>query len=171
MNKQRNKSANSLFIFSQIIVHHDHNLLVGDAIPVDNLVGMASIGLSEQESKRFGGQFLIITVCSLLSSGRSTWKTCIREGKLAYQSLKRCLSKTMRENYRVMHSSHGGRSFTWCLQLYQPLEPATISTQCFPPLFSSSWVGNPITSPAVRPSRANRTDRHISSLSVGFLDG
>lgn len=84
MNKhlqQRNKSANSLFIFSQIIVHHDHNLLVGDAIPVDNLVGMASIGLSEQESKRFGGQLHIITVCSLLSNGRSTWKTCIREGK------------------------------------------------------------------------------------------
>lgn len=99
MNKhlqQRNKSANSLFIFSQIIVHHDHNLLVGDAILVDNLVGMASIGLSEQESKRFGGQLHIITVCSLLSSGRSTWKTCIWE--VAYQSLKRCLSKTMREN-------------------------------------------------------------------------
>lgn len=30
---------------SQVIVHHNHNLLVGDAILVDNLLGMASIGL------------------------------------------------------------------------------------------------------------------------------
>lgn len=31
-------------ILSQVIVHHDHSLLIGDAIPVDSLVGMVSTG-------------------------------------------------------------------------------------------------------------------------------
>lgn len=47
--QQRNKRANSLFILSQVIVHHDHDLLIRDAIFVHNLVGMASVSLGEKE--------------------------------------------------------------------------------------------------------------------------
>lgn len=36
---------NSLVVRGQVIVHHDHNLLIWDAVLVDNLVGMAHIGL------------------------------------------------------------------------------------------------------------------------------
>lgn len=46
---QSNNNVNSLFILCQVIVHHNHNLLIWDAILVDNLVGMASIGLGEGE--------------------------------------------------------------------------------------------------------------------------
>lgn len=42
------KTANSRLVLCQVIVHHDHNLLIRDAIPVDNLVGMAGVGLREE---------------------------------------------------------------------------------------------------------------------------
>lgn len=46
----RNKNVNSLLILGQVIVHHNHNLLIWDAILVDNLVGMACISLKDRES-------------------------------------------------------------------------------------------------------------------------
>lgn len=39
------KKQNSLLVHGQVIIHHDHNVLVWDAVPVDNLVGMAHVGL------------------------------------------------------------------------------------------------------------------------------
>lgn len=48
----RNKNANSLFIVSQVIVHHNHYLLIWDAILTDNLVGMAGISLREKRSNK-----------------------------------------------------------------------------------------------------------------------
>lgn len=43
---------NSLLVRGQVIVHHDHNLLVWDAVLVDDLVGMAHIGLGDGWKER-----------------------------------------------------------------------------------------------------------------------
>lgn len=51
-------SVNSLLIMRQVIVHHDHNLLIRDAVLVDDLVGMACICLR-------------VTQCNMRSEVRS----------------------------------------------------------------------------------------------------
>lgn len=43
---------NSLLVGGQVIVHHDHDLLVRDAVLVDDLVGMAHIGLGNGRKGR-----------------------------------------------------------------------------------------------------------------------
>lgn len=46
-NRKKKKKVNSLLILCQVIVHHHHNLLIWDAILVDDLISMAGIGLVE----------------------------------------------------------------------------------------------------------------------------
>ena len=45
--EKKKKKVNSLLILCQVIVHHHHNLLIWDAILVDDLISMAGIGLVE----------------------------------------------------------------------------------------------------------------------------
>lgn len=53
---QRNKKhINSLLIVGQVIVHHNHNLLIWDAVLVDDLIGVTRIGLREAESIKTNG--------------------------------------------------------------------------------------------------------------------
>ena len=39
------KKQNPLFVGGQVVKHHDHNLFVRNAVLMDDLVGMACIGL------------------------------------------------------------------------------------------------------------------------------
>ena len=39
------KKLHPLFVGGQVVKHHDHNLLVRNAVLMDDLVGMARIGL------------------------------------------------------------------------------------------------------------------------------
>lgn len=48
--KHRDKYVNLQIIFCQVIVHHNYNLLIWDAILVDNLVCMANISLKDRET-------------------------------------------------------------------------------------------------------------------------
>lgn len=46
---EKKSQLNSLLILCQVIIHHNHNLLIWDAILVDDLVSMAGIGLVGKE--------------------------------------------------------------------------------------------------------------------------
>lgn len=59
------KSVDSLLAHCQVVVHHNHNLLVRDAILVDNLVGMARISLRAEST---------LNLISLMHIARS-WKS------------------------------------------------------------------------------------------------
>lgn len=46
----------SLFIVGNVVVHHDHNVVVRDTMFVQDLVGMADVGLGRQRGeKNMGG--------------------------------------------------------------------------------------------------------------------
>lgn len=51
--KEETRTGNSLLVLRQVIIHHDHNLLVGDAMLADNLVGVARVGLGDRQTEKW----------------------------------------------------------------------------------------------------------------------
>lgn len=85
---------NSLLVGGQVIVHHDHDLLVRDAVLVDDLVGMAHIGLGNGRKERGAqtetaarwftrGRTERVAVETTVSGGRSQVNRCTSAKSLA----------------------------------------------------------------------------------------
>lgn len=94
----RNKNVNSLLILCQVIVHHNHNLLIRDAILVDNLVGMACISLKDRKGIKFRS---VAHLNKLKTFGR----TCIVKGKWLILRVELILSYT-NADYKRKALSH-----------------------------------------------------------------
>lgn len=60
MHTSKIKYTNLHIILCQVIIHHNHNLLIWDPIFVDNLVRMTCISLKEKDKN--WGQWCILTV-------------------------------------------------------------------------------------------------------------
>ncbi len=50
INGTETKTVDSLLVLCQVVVHHHHNLLIRDAVFMDNLVGMACISLRAENT-------------------------------------------------------------------------------------------------------------------------
>lgn len=60
MHTSKIKYTNSHIILCQVVIHHNHNLLIWDPILVDNLVGVTCISLKEKDQN--WGQWCSLTV-------------------------------------------------------------------------------------------------------------